>query len=86
MFFAILDNRTGESFVRRMSPSENKPLELMVQEWIEKEYYGVCKLKESDGYIPRGCGDFMAEIRRTKVENGCCICSFDFYMQYDDGE
>lgn len=82
MFLSILNNTTGEEYIRRVSPSENTSIEDMVKKWLDNTYEGDVKLAESSGYIPCGCGEYFAEIRRTKSATGSCLESFDFYTEY----
>lgn len=81
MFLAITHNNSGIQYIRRMSPTENKNIEQYVEKWVDNHFEGEAKIAESDGHIPRGCGEYYAEIRDTKKESGSCWESMDFYVK-----
>ena len=87
MFLEISDNRTGEPLLlRRISPTENKTAREYVKEWIAREYDGygaVAFFSEPGSHIPNGCGDFQAEIRRTKESSGSCLESEPFFVEME---
>lgn len=81
MFLAITHNNSGSEYIRRMAPNENKNIEYYVEKWVDNRFEGEATIAESDGYIPRGCGEYYAEIRHTKKESGTCYESMDFYVK-----
>lgn len=80
MFLSIYDNRSGEEYIRRLSPSEHLELRDHVRQWA-LDYDCVPSFSEPGSHIPNGCGDYQAEIRRTKASSGSCWCSEPFYLE-----
>lgn len=85
MFLSILNNRTGEEFLRRVAPNENTcDLRAMVRKWAEKEFDGYSvdlSFSEPGSHIPNGCADWQAELRHTKETSGSCWASEPFYLE-----
>ena len=88
MYLEIYENRTGEAHVlRRLGPNERLNLRQHVQVWVQREYgdYGArASFAEPGSYIPNGCGDYQATIRRTKVDTGVLWTSEPFYMEFPE--
>ena len=79
MFICITHNPSGETLLlRRMAPNETLNLRHYVEKWADS--IGM-KIADADGYIPRGCAEYFAEIRDTKHETGSCWESLDFYIE-----
>ena len=88
MFLSIYNNRSGEEYIRRLSPTEKLTLREHVQEWMEREGYCDAALKpvfsEPGSHIANGCGEWQAEIRDTKKVSGSCWTSEPFFMVGED--
>lgn len=83
MFLSIYHNQSGEEYIRRLSPSEKIDPETHFRKWIDDRYDGEVKVSESDGHIPRGCGEYYIEIRDTKESTGSCWSSFDAFTEME---
>jgi len=87
MFLSILDNRSGDEYVRRLGPRESEDLRLLVKKWAEKEFDGYSvklSFSEPGSHIPNGCADWQAELRHTKKETGSCWTSEPFYLDLEE--
>jgi hypothetical protein len=80
MFLSICNNRTGEEFIRRLGPNASLDLRQYVTDWAS-EYNCKPSFSEPGSYIPNGCADWQAEIRRTKRDNGSCWSAEPFYLE-----
>lgn len=78
MFLSIYANRSGEETV--IKTNGKIQIETLVKQWVDESYCGELKVAESDGYIPNGCGEYYAEIRRDKIANGSCLSSMNFFL------
>lgn len=85
MFLSIYHNQSGDEFIRRLGPNENSDLRRLVWDWCERELEGQAKpsFSEPGSHIPNGCGDYQAEIRRTKRETGSCWESEPFFLDWE---
>lgn len=83
MFFSIYDNRSGEEYTRRLAPNELLDVRQHVRTWVEREFSGELRplFSAPGSHIPNGCGDYQAEIRRTKREAGSCLDSAPFFLE-----
>jgi len=85
MFLSIYNNRSGDEFIRRLSPSESLDIRAHVRKWADSEYgdYGTPRLSfsEAGSHIPNGCADWQAEIRDTKASGSSCWQSEPFYLE-----
>lgn len=86
MFISIYNNRSGDEYLRRLSPSESINCREQVKKWAAREFsdYSV-KLSFSEpwSHIPNGCADWQAEIRNTKEASACCWQSEPFYLELE---
>lgn len=89
MWLDIVCNRSGESLVlRKLRRSETEDLRELVRQWA-RDFSADCldheerpSFSEPGSYIPNGCGDYQAEIRRTKRSDGfSCWTSEPFYLE-----
>jgi len=88
MWLDIVCNRTGESLVlRKLRRSETEDLRELVRQWAadyseELDHEERPSFSEPGSYIPDGCGDYQAELRRTKRSDGSsCWTSEPFYLE-----
>lgn len=84
MFFSVYNNRTGEEYIRRLGPNASLDLRGYVEDWVAVEYDARPVFSEQGSHIPNGCGDYQAEIRRTKEATGCCWSSEPFYLEFEE--
>lgn len=82
MFLSIYDNRNGEEYLRRLSPTETIDLREHVERWAAAMDC-VPSFSEPGSHIPNGCGDYQAEIRDTKAPTGSCWAAEPFFLQYE---
>lgn len=84
MFISIYENRSGAEYVRRLAPNESLDIRAHVHKWAEREGYLEAGLRpsfsEAGSHIANGCGEYQAEIRRTKQAFGSCWESEPFFM------
>lgn len=79
MYISIVENRSGEEvLLRRLAPSECINPEYHAHKWANET--GVT-IAIANGYIPRGCADYYAEVRETKASTAVCWQSYDFYLE-----
>lgn len=90
MFISIRDNRTGQEYLRRLSPTEKLDIRHQVKRWAALDGWDEAgaqpSFSEPGKYIPNGCGDYQAEIRDTKAESGSCWTSEPFFMEFVEGD
>lgn len=87
MFLSIYCNRSGEEYLRRLSPTETLDIREHVRRWADQQYgdYGCTpSFSEPGSHIPNGCGDYQAEIRYTKAPTGSCWTSEPFYLSFEE--
>ena len=81
MFLSIYHNQSGDEYLRRLSPTETLDLREHVRHWVDQhygDYGGKPSFSEPGSHIPNGCGEYQAEIRRTRAPNGSCWCCEPF--------
>lgn len=86
MFLSIYHNQSGDEYLRRLSPTETLDLREHVRRWVDLEYGdygGKPSFSEPGSHILNGCGDYYAEIRRTKASGSSCWCSEPFYLDFE---
>jgi len=84
MFFSVYHNASGQEWIRRVGP--NASLEILrdyVHAWAQAQFDGelVPSFSEPGSHIPNGCGEYQAEIRRTKASNSLCWYCEPFYLE-----
>lgn len=79
MFLSIYNNRSGEEYIRRLSPTETLDLREHVRRWADW-YDCVPSFSEPGSHIPNGCGEYQAEIRDTKASGATCWTAEPFYL------
>lgn len=86
MWLSIYNNRSGEEYLRRLAPNESLDLRQHVRKWADVESEGqlVPSFSEPGSHIANGCGDWQAEIRRTKASGATCWTSEPFYLESAD--
>jgi hypothetical protein len=86
MFLSIIENQSGQEWLRRLAPNESIDVREQVEKWAEIEFSGYeakISFSEPGSYIPNGCGQYQAEIRDTKVPTGSCWNSEPFYVEIE---
>lgn len=83
MFLSIYHNQSGEEYVRRLAPNELLDVRQHVRTWVEHAFCGELRpsFSEPGSRIPNGCGEYQAQIRRTKRETGSCWDSEPFFLE-----
>jgi len=84
MFLSIYNNQSGEELIRRLGPNASLDLRDYVTKWAE-DYGARPVFSEPGSYIFNGCGEYQAEIRRTKEGGAVCWTSEPFYLESADG-
>ena len=87
MFLSIYHNHSGEEYLRRLSPTETLDLREHVRRWVDQQYGdygGKPSFSEPGSHIPNGCGDYQAEIRRTKEGGAVCWSCEPFFLYFDE--
>lgn len=79
MYLSIYNNQSGEEFLRQLGPNESLDLREHVRKWCAT-YDCEPSFSEPGAHIFNGCGDYQAEIRRTKRATGSCWTCEPFYM------
>ena len=80
MFLSIYHNRSGEEYIRRLGPNAHLDLRRYVTEWAA-QYDAKPSFSEPGSHIQNGCGEYQAEIRRTKQSGAVCWTSEPFYLE-----
>ena len=82
MFLSITHNPSGGEYLRRLGPNASLDLRQYVKDWVALEFDGVRpSFSDPGSRIPTGCGEYQAEIRRTKRATGVCWCCEPFYLE-----
>lgn len=86
MFLSIYHNQSGVEHVRRLAPRESLDLREHVRKWVSAETEGaaVPSFSERGAHIPNGCGEYQAEIRRTKAPGAVCWTSEPFFLNWSE--
>lgn len=87
MFLSIMNNQSGEEFVRQLGPSEELDLEALADKWAQAEfgdYSPRLSFSRPGSAIPNGCGDWQAELRRTKKPSTSCWQCGAFYLELEE--
>lgn len=87
MFLSIYHNQSGDEYVRRLSPTETLDLREHVRRWVDQhygDYGGKPSFSEPGSHISNGCGEYQAEIRRTKACSGSCWDCEPFYVSFEE--
>lgn len=86
MWLSIVENRTGEEWLKPLPPKSDLDLRRLVREWADIESDGLMRpsFSEPGSHIPNGCADYQAEIRRTKRGGASCWTCEPFYMESCD--
>lgn len=86
MFLSITHNRTGEEYLRRLSPTESLDLRAHCRAWVDRETEGAARpsFSEPGSHIPSGCGEYHAQIRHFKRGCGVCWTSEDFFLDWQE--
>ena len=85
MFLSILNNRTGEEYLRQLGPNSHLDLRQYVTQWAA-DYDAKPRFSEAGSHIPNGCGEYQAELRRTKAASGSCWTAEPFYLEGESDE
>ena len=86
MFLSIVNNQSGEEFLRQLGPNEKLDLEGLALKWARREFDGYnprLSFSRPGSYIPNGCGDWQAELRDTKKPSAICWISGAFYLDLE---
>ena len=84
MYLSIVCNATGEVYLKQLGPNASLDLCQYVKDWVTLEFDDTKPVFSKLGsHIPNGCGDYQAEIRRTKRGNGSCWSCEPFFLAYD---
>ena len=86
MFLSIVENRSGQEWLRRLAPNESLCVRSQVEKWADIEFSGYgakLSFSEPGSHIPNGCADYQAEIRDTKAPSGSCWNSEPFYVEIE---
>jgi len=84
MYLSIYCNATGEEYVKQLGPNASLDLRQYVKDWVALECDDAKpSFSEPGSHIPNGCGDYQAEIRRTKRETGSCWSCEPFYLVFE---
>ena len=86
MFLSIYHNQSGDEYVRRLAPTETLDLREHVRRWVDQhygDYGGKPSFSEPGSHIPNGCGEYQAEIRRTREGGAVCWTSEPFYLDFE---
>lgn len=86
MWLSIVENRSGEELLlRRLGPNASLELRDYVTQWAAESYDMRPSFSEPGSWIPNGCADYQAEIRRTKRSDGfSCWTSEPFYLESEE--
>lgn len=83
MFLSIVNNQSGEEFLRQLGPNEKLDLEGLALKWAQAEFADYAPrliFSRPGSHIPNGCGDWQAELRHTKKPSASCWISGAFYL------
>lgn len=86
MFLSIYHNQSGEEYIRRLGPNASLDLREYVRQWVAQISDGelVPSFSEPGAHIHSGCGEYEAEIRRTKEGGAACWTREPFFLESAD--
>lgn len=83
MFLSIYHNQSGDEYIRQLGPNSHLDLREYVREWCDDMSEGELRpsFSEPGSHIHNGCGEYQAELRRTKASGASCWTSEPFYLE-----